>query len=115
MMYFTKHEFACPCCGEVMIDPEMVSRLDTARGLADIPFVITSGFRCKEHNESVGGSPTSSHLNGTAVDLACTTGKDRYTIINSLLSAGFNRIGVADTFIHVDYDQNKTPEVIWTY
>jgi len=31
------------------------------------------------------------------------------------MHVGFNRIGIADTFIHVDDDRNKACGVIWTY
>jgi hypothetical protein len=31
------------------------------------------------------------------------------------MKAGFNRIGIADTFIHVDNDPGKAENVIWTY
>jgi hypothetical protein len=36
-------------------------------------------------------------------------------IVGSLLEAGFNRIGIADTFIHVDNDPTKPEEVMWKY
>ena len=115
MTYFSVEEFACPCCGENMFDYGVISMLDDARRLADTPFVITSGFRCEEHNESVGGKPTSSHKKGVAADIACTTSLNRMAIVSGLLDAGFTRIGVADTFIHVDYDLDKIQDVLWTY
>ena len=31
------------------------------------------------------------------------------------MQVGFNRIGIADTFIHVDDDKDKSQQVIWTY
>lgn len=115
MIYFTKEEFACPCCGENYFDMNVAEMLDRARKLANIPFKITSGFRCTDHNESVGGSPTSSHLNGTAVDIECLNSAYRMIMVEELLAAGFSRIGVANNFIHVDYDLNKTQDVLWTY
>ena len=57
----------------------------------------------------------SSHLNGTAVDISCTTSRERWDIINGLVSAGFNRIGVAKTFIHADVDNTKVSNIIWMY
>ena len=38
---------------------------------AEEPIVITSGYRSPEVNRAVGGSPTSNHLTGCAVDIRC--------------------------------------------
>ena len=35
--------------------------------------------------------------------------------MKSLMKVGFNRIGVGNTFIHVDIDPEKPIDVIWTY
>ena len=37
----------------------------------DEPIIITSGYRSPEVNKRVGGSPTSNHLTGCAVDIRC--------------------------------------------
>jgi hypothetical protein len=92
-----------------------MARLDQARGLAGVPFEINSAWRCYTHNEAVGGKETSSHLFGLAVDIACTRSDRRFKIIQALITAGFNRIGVSKTFIHADMDGTKTCDVIWMY
>lgn len=33
------------------------------------PILVTSGYRCRELNEAVGGAPTSQHLQGEAADI----------------------------------------------
>ena len=38
---------------------------------AEEPIVITSGYRSPEVNRAVGGSPSSNHLSGCAVDIRC--------------------------------------------
>ena len=38
---------------------------------AEEPIVITSGYRSPEVNRAVGGSPSSNHLSGCAVDVRC--------------------------------------------
>ena len=47
------------------------------------PIVITSGYRSPEVNKKVGGSPTSNHLTGCAVDIRCVGVEQaiRYTVI----------------------------------
>ena len=40
-------------------------------GDMDMPIIITSGYRSPEVNKAVGGSPTSNHLTGCAVDIRC--------------------------------------------
>ena len=117
MKYFNLSEFDSPDMvgsGEAM-DREFLNILDKARGIANTPFKITSGFRTPKHNTKVGGVDNSSHTIGYAADIACSNSVQRYKIINALLEAGFNRIGIADTFIHVDCDPSKSENVIWTY
>lgn len=94
---------------------DLVTMLDQARDIAGVPFKITSGYRSPEHNKKVGGVKDSAHLTREAVDIACTSDANRWIIINSLISVGFNRIGVAKTFIHADIAKDKTQKVIWLY
>jgi len=63
----------------------------------------------------VGGTENSSHLRGFAADIHATSSADRFKILSALIEVGFNRIGIAKTFIHVDADPIKTKDVIWTY
>jgi len=97
------------------MDKTFLLRLDEARERAGIPFVINSAYRTPEHNAKIGGKPNSSHLRGLAVDISVTNSRQRFIILNALLDVGFTRIGIADTFIHVDLDNEKSKEVIWTY
>jgi hypothetical protein len=36
-------------------------------------------------------------------------------IVRALLGAGFTRVGIARTFVHVDADPDLPPEVVWVY
>lgn len=99
----------------VGLKPELVALLDKARGIAGVPFRINSGKRTVEGNKKAGGVPDSAHLTGLAVDIACTTDSNRWKIIDACRQVGFNRIGIAKTFIHVDIDKSKSPNVIWLY
>ena len=97
------------------MNDEFLLKLDRAREVAQIPFKINSAYRTKEHNAKIGGSPNSSHLKGLAVDISVTDSRQRFIVLNALLEVGFNRIGIADTFIHVDLDNEKSDRVVWTY
>ncbi len=106
--YFSDNEIAG-------LKPELVKLLDDARHIAGIPFKLNSGFRTPEQNKKVGGVKDSSHMSGKAVDIACTSDSNRHKIVTALLTVGFNRIGVAKTFIHADCDSTKSSNVIWLY
>lgn len=122
MKYFKYYEFDSPDVdgSGQMMDAEFLQMLDAARELYGKPMKITSGFRTENYNEELkkkgyAASPNSSHLKGLAADIACATSAERWDMIDSLMKAGFNRIGIAKTFIHVDIDESKTPFLIWTY
>jgi len=117
MKHFDFYEFDSPDVqgsGQLM-DKDFLDLLDEARAIADIPFTINSGYRTELHNEKVGGKPDSSHLKGLAADISCNDSRSRFIIIDALLEVGFTRIGIAATFIHVDLDDEKDRNVLWTY
>lgn len=97
------------------MNQEFLSKLDEARELAGIPFKINSAYRSPEHNAKIGGKPNSSHLRGLAVDISVRDSRSRFIVLDALIRVGFNRIGIADTFIHVDLDREKSDKVVWTY
>jgi hypothetical protein len=118
LRYFNLEEFDSPDApgsGEQHMDEEFLTMLDKARHYAGVPFVINSGYRTRAHNRKVGGSKHSSHMNGMAADISCTESRQRAYIIGGLLEAGFNRIGIGQTFIHADNDPEKPEDVVWTY
>jgi uncharacterized protein YcbK (DUF882 family) len=113
--HFSLNEFECKCgCGANGINADLVRKLESIRVLYDKPMCITSGLRCSFHNEGVGGSDSSAHLTGEAVDVSCETSVDRHRLINLFLKE-FNRVGIAKTFIHVDVSRTKAQDVIWVY
>lgn len=76
------------------------------------PLQITSSFRSPELNRTCGGSPTSSHLKGLAVDIACVDPIIRYRIVFFAQALEIYRIGVYDKHVHLDIDFSK-PCSLW--
>ena len=121
MLHFETQEFDSPDLPNsgINMDNAFLQMLNDARGIAGIPFNITSGYRTKNRNKLVGGVANSSHLVGKAADISVQSGNERYIILNALIKAGFRRLGVAKTFIHCDNDSleqgGTKPNSIWTY
>lgn len=100
----------------VGLKPELVKMLDEARGVAGVPFKITSGFRTPEQNAKLKGSvEDSAHTIGLAVDISCPDSSVRFKMIKGLLVAGFTRIGIGKDFLHIDISKDKLQDCIWTY
>ena len=112
MNNFDIKEFNCHCCGKNEMKQHFLDMIDEARRIAQVPFVINSGYRCPKHNKEVGSS-SSNHTSGNAADIRCTDGPTRFKIVSALIKAGFKRIGVAKTFIHADCTNGPTS--IWFY
>lgn len=114
--YFSHDEMVCRCgCGLVIYDQRFIKRVNTARYISGIPYPPSSWCRCPTWNKHEGGSKTSSHLVGKAVDVECSSNLRRFKILFGLLLAGFIRIGIAKTFIHADNDEDKPRPRLWVY
>lgn len=113
---FSRSEFACKCgCGADNINPVLVEDLQVMRDALGRPITITSGVRCAAHNLASGGKETSEHLNFNAADLFAPNSRVRFGLIRAATLAGFHRIGIAETFIHLDISTAKNPKVLWLY
>lgn len=114
MDYFAPSEFtACvPSCSKDQMDPDFMKRLNKARRIAGLPFVLNCAFRPVEWDKLKGRSGNSFHCKGRAVDIRCLSDANRAVIVAALIKVGFNGIGIASNFIHVDDRQIKT---MWLY
>lgn len=121
-----RDEFSCNCgCGENRISLSFVKRLQAARTIAGISFVIATGARCPKENERVGGVDDSAHVpdfmpdkQSHASDINAETSREKFKIISALLKVGFTRIGVMEDGVHVDSADMigfKSENLIWDY
>ncbi|MCI5553370.1 MAG: D-Ala-D-Ala carboxypeptidase family metallohydrolase [Ruminococcus sp.] len=72
--HFNVREFRCQCgqSHETLIASELVDKLEslyTALNCSKI--IVTSGYRCPEHDKAVGGTSSGQHTKGTAADVCC--------------------------------------------
>ena len=85
-------------------------KLSIARGIAQVPFVITCGLRTVAQNAALSESVSdSAHLTGNGVDLARSDSQTRYAMLKGLLGAGFTRIGVYSAHLHAPDDSPTSP------
>lgn len=95
------------------LDIKLLTMLDNARTMADIPFIITSGKRDLYTNTELGGVKDSSHLKGLACDIECKNSTQAFCIIKGAIVAGFKRIGMGKGHIHLDIDPVKPQNVLF--
>lgn len=123
----TKEEYQnLPRCGKVMagdderlkvagdwvenLGPEGYSRVDLdvkvylmrVQQEMNIAFTITSGWRSKEYNESIGGDKDSSHLSGLVIDIENSESLDIDRFSEIAFRSGFRHVVVYDEHIHLD-------------
>jgi len=118
---FSAWEFECRCkCGTGAMSPEFIARLQILRDRYGQPITVRSGIRCPEHNAKVGGKPDSEHLPDPETGL--TEGADLgYSgsycrhMMTWAAHIAFNRVGIADEFIHVGSRASKPQDVTWIY
>ena len=108
--YFLDSEIFCPCCC-AMPDRRSTEMLYALRIIYNNPIPINSGRRCKKHNKVVGGVEDSAHLKG-AFDCRIP-GYRHWIFIKLAMEVGFNGIGVAENYVHID--RHHQYPYVWTY
>lgn len=121
--FFHQKEFACPDTGQADMSGLFILQLTSARIIAGIPFIITNGYRSDammqrlladpEYTAYV--DPDSVHPLGRAADIRIRNGRECMLIVQGLLRAGLNRIGIGKNHIHTDNSQTKPQNVLWRY
>jgi len=117
--YIREQEAACKCgCGLSALSPQIVDVFTKIRTSIGEPLTITSGSRCKEYNDKVGGKSQSAHTLAVdgythALDIAVPHTRLRYLILKYAIENGIRRIGVYPTFIHIDTNPYLPQDVCW--
>jgi len=108
---FRSCDFDCRCgaCEITLIDSKLIHNLDRLQLFVNYfsgeALQITSAYRCEAHNRAVGGSKTSQHMAGKAIDIVNPFNKLKETDIREILfKLGFDyvEVNLDKNYIHMD-------------
>ena len=116
---FTPDEFRCKCgCGEVLMDPRFMARLQHLRSAYKRPMKITSGYRCAKHPVEAKKPMPGVHSQGIAADIG-VRGSEAFALLEMAFKFGFTGIGINQKgdsrFIHLDISTDDNRPTIWSY
>ena len=98
--------------------PETVDKLRaTARGLEHVrlvlgvPVIVTSGYRCPELNDLVGGSANSQHMRGEAADFVAPRFGPPLVVCRAIAASDirFDQLIWEGTWVHVSFVEDRKP------
>lgn len=110
--HFNSKEFQCKCGRNhsFEVSDDLVNKLEKLhKKLNCSKIIITSGYRCTQHDKSVGGNGTGQHTLGNAADIICYDSKGK--VIGSKIVCcaaqlldfrGIANIDVTENYTHVD-------------
>ena len=122
--HFALEELACTQHREFdnTPPPEVVATLRTTaarmeevrRLLGQRVISVSSGYRCRALNRAVGGSATSAHLTGHAVDFNCYGFGDPLAVCRALSEAdiAFDQLIEEGSWVHVSFDPRLRRQVL---
>lgn len=122
--HFALEELACTQHREFdnTPPPEVVANLrataarmeEVRRLLGDRVIAVTSGYRCPALNHAVGGSRTSAHLTGHAVDFHCYGFGDALKVCRAIADSSitFDQLIEEGTWTHISFDPRMRRQVL---
>ena len=104
---FRIKEFACKDgTDKVLIDSELIDKLQIIREHFAKPVYINSAYRTSEHNKAVGGVSNSQHVLGKAADIRIPNVEPK-KIAEFAKLIGFRGVGIYSWGVHCDTRINK--------
>lgn len=89
--------------------------MEAVRKLLGHPIRVNSGFRSAAVNRAVGGSPTSAHALGYAVDFICPAFGDPMAICRAIAASGIKfdqLIMEKNRWVHISFDPRMRQQVL---
>lgn len=105
-----------PECDQRSVNQETLDKAQVGRGIVGHGLTVTSGGRCPHHPDEAHRTTPADHQKQRGIDIA-VNGATRGNVVAAGLDAGFNAIGVADTFVHWGYrpELPKGHITMWVY
>lgn len=90
------------------------SGLELVRALLGGPVRINSGYRCAALNKRVGGSASSAHMQGFAVDFTCTGFGTPLQIVKAIEASDikYDQVIAEGTWVHISFDPKLRGQVM---
>jgi len=89
---------------------KLAKSLQDIRDLINAPLIVTSGYRCPELNERIGGSKNSAHMKGFAADIRSHAFGTPYQLADAIISSTikFDQLILEfNNWVHIGLNQGK--------
>jgi len=96
---------------------DTAARLEDVRALLNAPMHISSGYRSRKLNTKIGGSSSSAHMSGRAVDFVCRGFGDPLHIVREIKASqvAFDQLiqeGNNPGWVHISFDPQMRRQVL---
>ena len=91
---------------------QTAQRMDAIREGLGKPIIVTSGYRSPEVNAAIGGSKTSAHCHGLAVDFTCPGYGSPLAVAKAILASGIEfdqLIHEYGAWVHIGFAEPGKP------
>ena len=88
--------------------------LEAVRELLGAPMHVDSWYRCEALNKAVGGSLTSAHMEGYAIDFICPAFGTPLEIVRAIVDSGikFDQCIQEGRWVHISFDPRTRMRVL---
>lgn len=93
---------------------DAASRLEEVRTLLGVPINVSSWFRCAKLNSAIGGTITSAHVQGYAIDFTAPMFGVPVAICQEIRNNGieFDQLIMEGSWVHISFDPKMRQQVL---
>jgi len=110
--HFSEAELACHHCGVNGCKQSLVDALEAFRAIVGKPVIVSSAYRCPQHNAEAGGAGRSEHVEGLAADIRVAADNTRFAQIE--VKRGIYPIGGATVRMYQEIGWGNAMRILLT-